>query len=40
MSRFCAAPVLATVLALVGIRMAGTPSPRAPEPRSYVPTFR
>jgi len=36
MSRFFAAPVLATVLALVGIRLAGTPAPRAPEPLDIV----
>ncbi|HVE42695.1 MAG TPA: hypothetical protein VNM14_22635 [Planctomycetota bacterium] len=36
MSRFFAAPVLVTVLTLVGIRMAGTPSPRTSEPLDIV----
>jgi hypothetical protein len=36
MSRFFAVPVLATMLALVGIRMMGAPSPKADEPMSIV----
>src|SRR5262245_31655435 len=36
MSRYFAVPVLATMLALVGIRTMGAPSPKADEPMSIV----
>jgi hypothetical protein len=36
MSRFFAVPVAATLLALVGIRVIGTPPPRAAEPLAIV----